>query len=259
VIPALLPVAETVGATPADCTAAFIIGCEVASRIVRANFKASLVGGWHTTGMVGAIAAAAACARLMKIPVDKIPDVLGVSVSMASGRSVNFGTMTKPLHSGHAARDAVMAAQLGSRGFTAHRSAFEGRAGYFDGFGRGLDVTFEPFKDLGRRYDLVEIGYRLKAYACGGLTHTTIEAALAVRDQVKDRLGDVSNVHCFVTRNAGQRAGTLWRDGRGRQVQRGLSRRLFARPRRAKARCLHRGGAEGSARASARPERQRQH
>src|SRR3954454_16105884 len=33
VIPAILPVAETVGATPAECVAAFIIGCKVVGRI----------------------------------------------------------------------------------------------------------------------------------------------------------------------------------------------------------------------------------
>src|SRR5215217_3797609 len=92
VIPAILPVAETVGATPAECVAAFIVGCEVGGRIVRSNFHASLHGGWHTTGMVGVIAAAAACCRLMKAPVETIPDVLGLAVSLASGVSANFGT-----------------------------------------------------------------------------------------------------------------------------------------------------------------------
>lgn len=210
IIPAILPVAEVNGATPAECVAAFVIGCEVAGRIVRANFNASSIGGWHTTGMVGVIAAAAAAARLMKLPADKIANALGIGVSMASGLSVNFGTMTKPLHSGHAARDGIMAASLASRGFTSHPSAFEGKAGYFDGFGRGLDVTFEPFKDLGQRYDLVSIGYTLKAYPCGGLTHTSIEAALALREKLGPRVADIKAIHCSVTRNAGQRAGVQY-------------------------------------------------
>src|SRR5437899_2901013 len=84
VIPAILPVAETTGAAPQDCVAAFIIGCEVAARLVRASPRMSNDGGWHTTGVVGAVAAAAACAMLMKVPADKLPDVLGISVSLAS-------------------------------------------------------------------------------------------------------------------------------------------------------------------------------
>jgi 2-methylcitrate dehydratase PrpD len=185
--------------------AAFIVACEVAARIVRANFRASNVGGWHTAGMVGVIAATAACAKLMKLAPDKIADAIGISVSMASGIAVNYGTMTKPLHAGHAARDSVMAALLGSRGFTSHASAFEGTAGYFAAFGRGLDVTLEPFKDLGRRYDLLEIGYSLKAYPCGGRGHTAIEAALALREQLGPRVADIAGIHCALSRSSAQR------------------------------------------------------
>src|SRR5438105_4655984 len=173
-IPAILPVAETSGATPADCLAAFIVGSEVAARLVRASPRISNDGGWHTTGVVGTVAAAAACARLLKVPADKITDVIGISVSLASGIAVNYGTMTKPLHSGNAARNGVLAASLGARGFTAEHAALEGGAGFFDTFGRGLAHSYEPFNDLGSRFDLVSIGYSLKAYPCGGRGHTAI-------------------------------------------------------------------------------------
>jgi 2-methylcitrate dehydratase PrpD len=210
VLPAVLPVAETTGATPAELMAAFIIGCEVAARVGRSNFLASSVGGWHTVGTIGAIAAAAASARLMKVPAEQIPDVIGIGASLASGLSVNFGTMSKPLHSGQAARNGVMAALLGGHGFTAQPNALEGHSGYFDDFGRGLEVSFEPFRDLGRRYDLEVMGYDLKAYPCGGLAHTAIEAALALRERLAPRLSDITSIRCAVTRNAGQRAGTQY-------------------------------------------------
>ena len=208
VIPAILPLAETTGASPSECVAAFIVGCEIAARIVRANFSASNVGGWHTTGIVGVIAAAAAASRLLELSPEKIENALGIAVSMASGVAVNYGTMTKPLHSGHAARDGVMAALLASRGFNAQATAFEGGAGYFATFGRGLNVTLEPFKDLGKRYDLVAIGYSLKAYPCGGRGHTAIEAALALRGQVAPRLADIASIHCSLTKSSAQRVGT---------------------------------------------------
>jgi 2-methylcitrate dehydratase PrpD len=210
VLPAILPVAETTGATPAEIMAAFIVGCEVAARVGRANFTASSIGGWHTTGVVGVIAAAAASARLLKVPAAQIPDVIGISASLASGLSVNFGTMSKPLHSGNAARNGVLAALLGGHGFTAQPHALEGHSGYFEDFGRTLEVTYAPFKDLGRSYDLEVMGYDLKAYPCGGLAHTAIEAALALRERLTPRLSDITSIHCSVTRNAGQRAGTQY-------------------------------------------------
>lgn len=212
VIPALLPLAESTGVSPADCVAAFIVGAEVAARLLRASPRLSNDGGWHSTGTVGSIAAAAACAKLLKLPAEKVADVLGISVSLASGVAVNYGTMSKPLHSGNAARNGILAAQLGSRGFTSHASVFEGTAGFFNTFTRGLSVSLDPFKDLGSRYDLVALGYSLKSYPSGGRGHTSIEAALALREQVGTRLGEIANIHCMVSKSSAQRINTLWPD-----------------------------------------------
>ncbi len=210
VIPAILPVAETVGATPAETIAAYIVGAEVAARVVRTDQDGPLFEAWHTTGVVGVIGAAAACARLLKVPAAAIPDVVGIAASLASGFNANFGTMSKPLHCGSAARNGVMAALLGRSGFTSNPAAIEGRHGYLSSLGRDLPVSLEAFKDLGRRYDLVEGRHRFKPYPCGGLTHTSIEAALDLRGKVGTRLPEIKSIHCFVARSAGQRAGTQY-------------------------------------------------
>ncbi len=210
VIPAILPVAETTKATPAEIVSAFIIGAEVASRIVRADQDGPMFDAWHSTGMVGVLGAAAACARLMKVPAPAIPHVMGIAASLASGFTANFATMTKPLHAGNAARNGVLAATLGKTGFTANPAAFEGRNGYFQSFARGVAVSLDGFKDLGSRYDLVSGRYRFKPYPCGGLTHTSIEAALELRPRVAGRLDDIKSIHCGVSRAAGQRAGTAY-------------------------------------------------
>ena len=116
VIPALLPVAETTKATPADVLGAFIVGCEVAARINRSGLRMGNDGGWHITGIIGVIATTAACCKLMKLPVDQVADAIGMAVSLSSGIAVNYGTMTKPLHCGNAARNGVMAADAGQQG-----------------------------------------------------------------------------------------------------------------------------------------------
>ncbi len=203
VIPAILPLAETTGATPSEVVAAFIIGAEVAGRISRASPTQARTGGWHSTGVIGTLAVAAAAARILKTPAGAIPDVIGIATSLASGNSSNFGTMTKPLHAGHAARDGIMAAQLGMRGFTANASALEGRDGYFETFSRGLKWSLEPFQDLGRSFDLATYGYKLKRYASGGLGHTGIDAALELREVV--RLADVERVEVGFTNYAQRR------------------------------------------------------
>ena len=121
VIPAILPLAESTGATPAEMLAAFIVGFEVAARLSRANPNHNGGGAWHTTGTIGTIAAAAACARLLKLPAAEIPDVIGISVSMAAGVNANYGTMTKPLHAGKAARNGDDGGAARRHGFTAAR------------------------------------------------------------------------------------------------------------------------------------------
>ena len=209
-VPAILPVAEITNATPAEIVAAHIVGAEVAARFIRSDQNGPTFDGWHATGMVGVLGAAAACARLLKVPADKIPDVMGIAASLASGITVNFATMTKPLHCGNAARNGVLAAMLGKSGYTASPVAFEGRNGYFQSFSRGIEVSREGFKDLGQRYDLIVSRHRFKPYPCGGLTHTSIEAALDLRKQVAGRFNDIKNIHCGVSRQAGQRASTIY-------------------------------------------------
>ncbi len=207
VIPALLPLAEAVGASPREVIAAFVIACETAARLVRASPQTSALGGWHATGMVGNIAAGVACARLLKLPRDRIAEVVGIGVSLASGVSENFGTMTKPLHSGNAARNGVTAAMLAARGFTSSPIALEGKAGYYATFSRALPVDLAAFDDLGRADNIIDPGYKLKRYPCGGLSHASIDAALALREELAGHVDDIASIEVGVTKNAFQRIG----------------------------------------------------
>ena len=199
IIPALLPLAESTGATPAEVTAAFIVGFEVCLKLARAAPEQSSVGGWHAVSSIGTMGAAMACARLLKVPREHIADVLGIAASLSGGLSANFGTMTKPLHSGTSARNAILAATLGRGGFTANATALEHPvAGYFRAFDRGIKVSFEPIAELGRRYDLVERGFKPKRYPCGGLGHTAIDATLELRGEIK--VADVTAIKASITK-----------------------------------------------------------
>ena len=209
IIPALLPLAESIGATPAEVTAAFIIGFEVCLKLARAAPEQSSVGGWHAVSSIGTMGAAMACARLLKVPRARIADVLGIAASLSGGLSANFGTMTKPLHSGTSARNAILAATLGRNGFTANATALEHPAsGYFRAFDRGIKVSFEPIAELGRRYDLVERGFKPKRYPCGGLGHTAIDATLELRGEIK--IADITAIKTSITKYAASRIGSAY-------------------------------------------------
>ena len=207
-IPAILPIAETEKSSPSEILAAFIIGAEICGRMSRAALTMSRLGGWHATGTVGTFAVAAACARLLKTPKAAIPDVMGIAASLASGVTENFGTMTKPLHSGHAARNGILAVLLGAKGFTSSATALEGRSGFFENFARGLGWSPEPFGDLGKIYDLEQIGYKIKRYPSGGLGHTAIDAALELRTMVP--LSEIAGVEVAITKFASRRYTTTY-------------------------------------------------
>lgn len=205
-VPALLPLAETTGASQVEVLAAYLAGFEVSSRFSRANPSHNAAGLWHATSTIGSIGAAVAAARLLKAPAGAIPDIVGISVSLASGVNANYGTMTKPLHAGHAAQNGILAAMLGLRGFSSNPQAIEGRGGFAKTFARGLEWKPDAFNDLGQQYDIAVFGYQPKRYPCGGVIHTAIDAALILREKLGADVSNIASIHAGIARYAADRA-----------------------------------------------------
>ena len=205
-VAAILAVAEARGSTQSEILSAYIVGFEVCSRMVRSNLTQGSSGGWHSVSTLGPIATAAALCRLLESPRQASQNAIGMAASMASGVGANYGTMTKPLHCGHAARNGVVATMLALDGFTANPKAIEAKSGYFDVLARGLAWNLEPFEDLGRSHDLVDRGIWIKRYPCGALLHSGIDAALRLREELGSRLEDIAEIHVGVTKYTAKRA-----------------------------------------------------
>ena len=105
IFPALLALGEHVGATGRDLIEAYVIGCEIGMAIQHATKYNQMQKGFHSTAVLGRLACAAACAKLLKLDQRQTTTALGIAGSMASGLIHNFGTMTKPLHAGLTCRD----------------------------------------------------------------------------------------------------------------------------------------------------------
>src|SRR5450759_1102196 len=90
--------------------------------------------GWHPTGPYGTIGATCTAARLLGLTREQSMHAMGIAASEACGIQKNFGTMTKPLHAGLAARNGVFAALLAQRGFTADTDALGGEQGFLRAF-----------------------------------------------------------------------------------------------------------------------------
>lgn len=135
VLPAVLAVGERLGVSGAEALAAYVAGVEVESKLGMLTGQDSWDFGWHTTSTLGVIGATAAVGRLLGLDARSMRHALGIAVSQASGVRQNFGSMTKPLHVGHASWSAILAADLAQRGFTASERAIEGEVGYCKVFG----------------------------------------------------------------------------------------------------------------------------
>src|SRR5690606_5451290 len=95
-----------------DLVEAFAIGFETTVRVARTIGIKHYFRGWHTTSTAGSFGAAAAASKVLGLDSDRTAIAIGLAASFASGIQRNFGTPTKPLHSGLAARNGVMAARL---------------------------------------------------------------------------------------------------------------------------------------------------
>jgi 2-methylcitrate dehydratase PrpD len=157
-----------------------VIGIDVSCRVGNAMYPEHYDRGWHITGSTGTLGAAAACARLLKLDVEKTAMALGIAASQPVGMREQFGTMTKPFHPGGAARAGLMSALLASKGFTASPKALEAPRGMMQTVSTKNDWN-EITGELGQRFEISFNSY--KPFACGIVIHPSIDACAQLRGQ----------------------------------------------------------------------------
>ena len=130
VLPAVLALAEQRGDPQQSVLAAYVAGVEVAAAVGSWVNPAHYDRGWHATGTVGTIGAAAACAHLLGLEADEWTTALALAATQAAGVRGTFGSMAKPLHAGRAAASGLLSARLAAEGFTCARGALDGPTGF---------------------------------------------------------------------------------------------------------------------------------
>lgn len=200
VLSALLPLAQQLDSSGRDFMLAYVAGFEAECKLgLAVNFH-HYTKGWHPTATLGTFGAAAACAKLLGLDGDATATALALAASFASGIKANFGTMTKPLHVGHCARNGLYAARLARAGFTANRaSVFEHRQGFLDVFnGPGTYDARRALEAWARPLDIVEPGIAIKQYPCCGSTHPALDAMLDLARRHRPRPDDVARVDAWI-------------------------------------------------------------
>ena len=170
VLPAILALAERDRRGGRDLMTAYQVGVEVECKVAEAILPRHYQQGFHSTGTVGTIGSAAACAKLLELDREATRRALSIGASQASGLRENFGTMTKPFHAGHAAEGGVVAAELAQLGFTASPNGLEADRGFFRAAGGGYSPELIDGK-LGRPWTFQSPGVSIKRHPSGSLTH----------------------------------------------------------------------------------------
>ena len=167
-----------------DFIEAYIIGVEVGGKIGLGMTNDHYQRGYHATGTLALFSGVAALAKLHRLDAPVIQQALGIAGSMSSGLRRNFGTMTKPLHSGLAARSALTAVRLAMSGFTAAPDIMEAKAGFFSTYGTADSDPEVTARGLGKPFVISSPGIAVKKFPCCYATHRPIDGVLTLREKL---------------------------------------------------------------------------
>lgn len=193
VLPSVLAVAETTGATGQEFLTALTVGYEVVLRLGLAQYDEAgknstfFQHGFHATSILGTVAGAVACARLRRLTTMQIANALAISCSMGAGilEANRSGGTVKPVHCGWAAHGAVLAADMAAEGVSGPQTVLEGGFGFFPAF-CGEEWSEAPLREIGNGNDWIIPSMTFKPYPCNGFTHSIVDAGLKLRQDGLD-------------------------------------------------------------------------
>jgi len=198
VLSGLLPVVQNRHSSGQALIEAYAIGVEIACKLGRLLGETHTLRGWHTMSTIGTVATTIACARLSGLGLDATCRAVGIAASMAGGLVGNFGTYSKALHCGLAARNAYDAMTLGRLGFEAQPDIIERADGFVAVFGDHATARWSALDGLGRPWDLLDPGIAIKVYPSCSCTHLAIDGMLDLLAANIFVADDVRRVRCYV-------------------------------------------------------------
>ncbi|MBT6961401.1 MAG: MmgE/PrpD family protein [Rhodospirillaceae bacterium] len=206
--PAILALGEQEHVTGQACLDAYICGLQIMGRVGQGVNPTHRNRGWHATATVGALGAAAACARLLKLNAEQAGHAVSLATSMAAGFMSQFGTMAKPTHAGLAAKAGVIAASMARNGVTAGRETLDGPTGMNrlmvgpdyeelrDAINKpehGQTLRFKT-EQVGEPLLILEHGLKAKRFANCASAHRSMDALLLLKEEHGFSVDDVSKI-----------------------------------------------------------------
>ena len=168
-----------------DFLRAYIIGTELEGIIGSLINPAHRTQGWHSTGTVGVIGAAAAIGALRGLHGESLAQLLSLAATQSAGMFFQSGTDGKPLHAGLAARNGVWAYELSQHtSLQTSTKPFDPERGWFKTIGN-ITVTSN---DIASRWlapgQLIDPGLWMKVHPYCSAAICGAEAAETVAHRI---------------------------------------------------------------------------
>lgn len=193
-VPSAFAVAEKSVSSGAEVLAAVVGAYDIAVRIAKAINPGHRQRGYHTTGTVSTIAAAALTAKLLGCDAEGIAWALGLGAMQSAGIQsyLDDPCMAKPFSPGKAAFNGVLAGAMASRGFTGPKKALESHEGFLNAYTDAVRESDLDVETLGTHWSIMEVGF--KPHAACRYAHGPIDLAQRAHHEAGVRLSDVEAV-----------------------------------------------------------------
>lgn len=200
VFPPAIAVAQDLGRSGSElltaCVAGYEVGIRIGEFLGRSHYTI-----FHTTGTAGAVAAAVAVGRLMRLTPAQMLDAIGSAGTQAAGlwEFLRDAADSKQLHTAKAAANGLTAAWLASEGFTGAKQILEGP----QGMAAGMSTDADPSRltdGLGERWTVLETSF--KYHASCRHTHPAADALLKLVQDEGLEIDDIEAVNAQVHQGA---------------------------------------------------------
>jgi 2-methylcitrate dehydratase PrpD len=206
IVPAVSTMARCQSITGSEFITALVVGYEVCCRVGMIAPGEFHKRGFHPTGVLGSLGAAAAVARGLRCNPVTFEHSLGLAASMSGGllQAMIDGTDARYANSGIAATNGIMAAVLASEGFTGAGAPIDGRFGLIHAHLQGeceLSMS-RATEGLGETWEV--LGIATKPYPTGYVTHAFIDAVLDMVSVHGLRAQEIAAFECKLSDAAAQ-------------------------------------------------------
>lgn len=177
IISCAMAVAEKEDVSGQDLITAIVLGYEIALRTGEClNPSHSIY--WNSTSTCGAIGAAVAAGKILKLSKQKMANAIGLAGSMTGGvwEGLADGDLSSRLHPGNAARNGLITAYLAAHGFPGPVKIFEGGKGICKAMSTDYNLN-KLFWGLGNNKFKIDEN-SLKYYSSCGYTHSAVDAII---------------------------------------------------------------------------------